>query len=310
MAKMDLTGQRCGNLVAIKEVDPWVLPSGRKQRMYFCACDCGNTCTVRVNDFQSGKSTSCGCKRNKTNHNRMFEDLSGRTFGRLTVIKRVEDYVKKSGEKKVQWLCKCSCGNEILVTSHALKCGNTKSCGCYKRDMTRKRCFQDLTGRVFGHLKVLSFDHMEGKHSIYKCLCDCGTICFVSGNHLRRHHTTSCGHICSIMEDAVNKYLLENKYEYKYHVMFDDLQYQNYLEFDFGIYRDGDLLCLIECQGRQHFDDVGEFGKLQRDITDDLKRKYCQDNLIPLMSIRYDEDPIEKLKLILDNLHVNPVPSL
>lgn len=310
MKLIDITGQKSGMLTVIKEVEPWVLPDGRRQRMFQCLCDCGNVCNVRLNDFRSGKSTSCGCKRNLANHIRMFEDLTGQTFNRLTVIKRVKDSVRKNGEKKVRWLCKCQCGNEVYVTSDALKSGNTKSCGCYRTDVIRKRCFKDLTGHVFGHLTVLSFDHMQGKFSMYKCLCDCGTQCIVSGNHLRTGHTTSCGHICSVAEDQVNQYLLKNHYEYKYHVLFDDLRYQNYLEFDFGIYKDRELIGLIECQGRQHYDDVGDFGALQRNITDDLKRKYCQLHKIPLISIRYDEDPVEKLKIILDSLHANPVPSL
>lgn len=34
------------------------------------------------------------------------EDLTGRVFGRLTVIKQVDDYIEpKSGKHRSQWLC-------------------------------------------------------------------------------------------------------------------------------------------------------------------------------------------------------------
>ena len=54
-----------------------------------------------------------------------FIDLTGQRFGRLTVIRRVENIGIKTA-----WLCKCDCGNEITVISNSLRTGNTKSCGC------------------------------------------------------------------------------------------------------------------------------------------------------------------------------------
>jgi len=54
-------------------------------------------------------------------------DLTGRRFGRLTVIKRSYPNSKYG---RARWLCKCTCGNEIIIIGHNLKNGNTKSCGC------------------------------------------------------------------------------------------------------------------------------------------------------------------------------------
>lgn len=61
-------------------------------------------------------------------------DLTGQKFGRLTVVKRIEDYVQPNGNRKTRWLCKCDCGNEIGLCATTLKTGNTKSCGCLKKD--------------------------------------------------------------------------------------------------------------------------------------------------------------------------------
>lgn len=68
------------------------------------------------------------------------QNLIGKTFGRLTVIKQVEDYVSPSGYKKAQWLCECSCENhnQIVVVGSDLKSGNTKSCGCLKAEMVQE----------------------------------------------------------------------------------------------------------------------------------------------------------------------------
>ena len=66
-----------------------------------------------------------------------FVDLTGQRFGRLTVIKRVEN----DGEK-VMWLCRCDCGNETTVFSGYLRNGDTKSCGCLSKDKLRERRFK------------------------------------------------------------------------------------------------------------------------------------------------------------------------
>ena len=60
------------------------------------------------------------------------EDLTGLKFGRLTVIKQVEDYVSPKGERKSQWLCECDCEdkNQIITTGNLLKRKHTMSCGC------------------------------------------------------------------------------------------------------------------------------------------------------------------------------------
>ena len=50
-------------------------------------------------------------------------------FGRLTAIRMDE---RKPNEKKIYWLCKCSCGNPELfrAASGHLLAGETTHCGC------------------------------------------------------------------------------------------------------------------------------------------------------------------------------------
>ena len=68
-----------------------------------------------------------------------FIDLTGQRFGRLTVIGRTDDYVSPKGHKLVRWLCECDCGNKSCVTTSSLKKGESKSCGCLNREISRKR---------------------------------------------------------------------------------------------------------------------------------------------------------------------------
>lgn len=63
-----------------------------------------------------------------------FINLMGQKFGRLTVIKRADDYISPNGYKATMWLCKCDCGNEIIVRTSDLRSKRTKSCGCLWKD--------------------------------------------------------------------------------------------------------------------------------------------------------------------------------
>lgn len=61
-------------------------------------------------------------------------DLVGQKFGKLEVISDTGN--DKQGHS--MWNCICDCGNEIIVVSYSLRSGNTKSCGCLKREVLSK----------------------------------------------------------------------------------------------------------------------------------------------------------------------------
>lgn len=58
-----------------------------------------------------------------------IEDLTGRQFGRLTVIYRAEN---RNG--RAAWGCLCECGMRFVVIGKDLRNGHTKSCGCLRKD--------------------------------------------------------------------------------------------------------------------------------------------------------------------------------
>lgn len=60
-----------------------------------------------------------------------LKDLTGQKFGKLTVIKRVEN----SKWNETRWLCKCECGNETIVNYGKLAYKHTTSCGCYAKEL-------------------------------------------------------------------------------------------------------------------------------------------------------------------------------
>ena len=96
---------------------------GNTMYRWRCLCDCGKESIVGQTLLQSGKTKSCGC-----NGYPPMEDLTGRFFGRLTVLEQAE---WKNGTS--YWRCRCECGNETTVRYAYLITGHTKSCGCLQR---------------------------------------------------------------------------------------------------------------------------------------------------------------------------------
>jgi len=55
-------------------------------------------------------------------------DLTGQKFGRWTAL----NYVGLNKFRIAMWLCYCECGKEKSVAGATLRCGESKSCGCYR----------------------------------------------------------------------------------------------------------------------------------------------------------------------------------
>lgn len=95
-----------------------------------CQCDCGKITTVRGYNLKNGNVKSCGCYFSEIQH---YNDLTGRKYGRLTVVENA-GYVNG----KISWKCRCDCGNEKIVPSVYLSSGSTKSCGCLYDENSKK----------------------------------------------------------------------------------------------------------------------------------------------------------------------------
>lgn len=109
-------GERYGLLTVIER------PAGHGDYRWKCQCECGNTTYALINNMKRGVTKSCGCLHQN--------DLTGKKFGRLTVLKRVEKL--SNGHSK--WLCICDCGNIRVAFDTNLKKSYEVSCGCVRRE--------------------------------------------------------------------------------------------------------------------------------------------------------------------------------
>lgn len=122
----DLTGMRFGRWTIIKKFGK---KDKNKSIYWLCRCDCGKEKEVLSFSLFNGDSTSCGCYQRSISSEKNLNDLTGKKFGRWTVLYRVEN--DKSGASR--WMCQCDCGKEIEVRGTNLRDGTTESCGCLQK---------------------------------------------------------------------------------------------------------------------------------------------------------------------------------
>ena len=78
-----------------------------------------------------------------------FIDLTGKVFGRLTVLERAENHIQPNGVKVVRWKCICDCGKEIITSGQSLRRGYTQSCGCFHKDCAKDRGYKNKKYNVY-----------------------------------------------------------------------------------------------------------------------------------------------------------------
>ncbi len=152
----DLTRKQFGYLT--------VLGRGTQKGKWKVRCVCGTEKEVFHSCLTSGQTKSCGCKS--------WNDLTGKRFGRLTVIKQVKSYVSPKGIPNIQWLCRCDCGNETIVRSGALTTGHTQSCGCYGIEMGKIATVKHLQSytrlyRVWAAMKQRCYNPNSSSYNAY-----------------------------------------------------------------------------------------------------------------------------------------------
>jgi hypothetical protein len=140
-------------------------------------------------------------------------DCTGRKFGRLTVLGKGD----RSASGVQRWRCLCDCGNVVQRIRSTLERSKISSCGCEKKERTRKmgldKAKSDILGQRFGWLTVIgkgeSIKDRQGRtRQLWNVECKCGKILSLPrGNFDRkdgRNAQKSCG--CFKSSGLVRKY--------------------------------------------------------------------------------------------------------
>lgn len=224
-----------------------------------------------------------------------FIDLTGKSFGRWTVI--------NFDEESKKWLCKCTCGTMKLVNGSSLRGGKSKSCGCLSIELMQKRTFVNYSGKRLGKLTVKEFVGYKNGHSEFKCKCDCGSEIIVGVGQIIRG-IQSCGCMQSSGEYKIAELLSNSQILFKREKTFNTCRYKDTgrkARFDFYI----NTKYLIEYDGPQHFEyrpylHSSESAFIKGQERDFFKTNWCKENNIPLIRIPYthlDDLCIDDLRL-------------
>ena len=321
---IDLTGQRFGRLTILERDYDYAKEHNLKNKNAYwkCQCDCGIIKSITTERLKNGETVSCGCY-NKT---KFFIDLTGKKFGRWTVIELDQEY--NLPNHSIYWKCQCDCGTIRPVMGQNLRNGISKSCGCYDREQAsiRMKKYNELQktikiGDKYGKLTVLEYAGLRKQNSRnkneswYLCKCECGTQKEIRGNDLVTGSVSSCGCISSLGENYIKNILDMNNIKYKKEYIFQDLKNpktNHNLRFDFAVFNDNnEIEYLIEFDGRQHYtgpEATWSHGSSLEDIQfrDNLKNSYCKEHNILLKRIPYTQlSCLSYEKIVSDIYNIN-----
>lgn len=234
------------------------------------------------------------------------KDLTGQRFGKLLVLKLDEDFEAIRGSRQRRWICQCDCG--VIKSIIGAELTRTKkpqrSCGCAAHERSKnfgKLTFKDLSGQKFGLLTPIEkIGTNNYGYAIWHCICNCGKEINVTSRELLSGDTISCG--CQkngYRENYIAELLKQKNISYIREYSFKDLKDTIPLRFDYAIFKNGKLDCLIEHQGEQHTNRQTNWHTEKLVLHDKMKKEYCYQNNIPLYEIQYFDNLEQKLNKIL-----------
>jgi len=131
-------------------------------------------------------------RQDEAKRKRDRSDVTGRVFGRLTVVSVYRK--KKLGGSTTYCLCRCECGREKLILRDALVRGATNSCGCLLAE--HHSVNEDSIGFRFGRLTVIDIrkrKRNDADRVQWLMRCDCGKERWRRPGMVKRGYSKSCG---------------------------------------------------------------------------------------------------------------------
>ena len=124
------------------------------------------------------------------------QNLIGKTFGHLTVIKKSKE---RGTQNEYMWVCRCDCGKTTIVRTSSLNNGDTTSCGHVRLEKSKN----NLKFTEDRHLKQLNdnlpITNKTGYKNISRKLKNGKLVYRVSIQFNRKQHATDA----STLEQAL-----------------------------------------------------------------------------------------------------------
>lgn len=288
--RINMVGKKYGKLTVLE----MIYDEKRKQfSRCKCLCDCGNIVIKDAYRLRNWcQEPSCGCNIKDIMRKRFSKNIDGKRFGRLIVLESIWDEFDKPKVK-----CQCDCGNIVIINRNDVICNHTLSCGCLQKEAASKARQQDDTGYISDfNVKIIKpYKKNDKRQLLWECECGlCGTHFYELPARIKNNHVRSCGClVSSSMETFISDFLKENNIEFLTQYTYDDCLNKkgNKLRFDFAIIKNGEVFCLLEYDGKQHFEPIKYYGGNKcfeiRQEYDRVKNEYCKNHNIPLFRFPY-----------------------
>lgn len=300
--------------------DNYLLKNKNRRRFWRCECKCGNEATVLETCLKNGHTTSCGCNKKFIRHKQ--DDLTGKSFGDLVVL-RIDESRPPTAGVHTYWICKCNaCGNERSIRGSDLRLGKSTDCGCKHYMRISDSMVNNYIGQKIGHLTVISRDlscgYQAGVHARWICRCDlCGKEEGISSASLNRDGKDRCKKCegYTLGETKIMEILDSNNIPYIHNKPYSDCIFPDtnaLLRFDFRIIANSECDYLIEFDGRQHVANAEwdkkdpKHGLEYRQQRDAFKNNWCRQHNKPLIRIPYSH----LNSICIDDLQLNTTKYL
>lgn len=277
-----------------------------RTKIKFKHIKCGTVFETTPKDFIDGKSR---CPEQGKINMKMAQRKSSQKFeeefetlvnGEYSLLSK---YINTRTKIKVRHNF---CGYEYMVNPNNFL---TKGVKCPKCAKNQKKTTEEFRKEVYqlenDEYKVIG--KYKGKNiKILFYHNECGRYFEMTPDKfIQGHRCTQCSE--SKGEAKVRKILTKNKLEFATQYRFNDCRGEKYpLPFDFAIFNNKKLYCLIEFDGEQHFKPIN-FNGIDSERANELyyktvkrdkiKNDYCKENQIKLIRIPYWEKDIEKIIL-------------
>lgn len=134
----------------------------------------------KLNNSDRAKNISASKRKNRV----------GKKYGKLTVVKLDENNTQN-------WICICECGTEKSIYRKNLDRGDTNSCGCFRREHSRKLLNSlHIKAQIEGGYEGFKDSYLKNRErrlsrlensSIKKRDCNSCILCAVSGQECQLH---------------------------------------------------------------------------------------------------------------------------
>lgn len=258
-------------------------------------CNCGNTFKVSWHHFKCSNQIRC-----RDCNVLSYRDKKSNSFDDLQVVLNEQGYSLIDG---IYLNNKSRLHVADKIGYKGITCYSRLKQGIIPMKFHNKNPYTIENIRTYINInnincKLVSAKYKNNKKDKLEFICSCGEHFWATLDYFIRAEKTRCDkcmNIKSNIELKVENWLIENSINYTFQYRIEECRYKRALPFDFAIFKNNILFCLIEVDGSQHDSEDGAtfFSKnaTKEDSVlakkrDKIKTDYCKNNKIKLLRLK------------------------